>query len=163
MIGSCGGIAEHFSYWYQLGEMWGGGGHLHLRPPPPCSRNDYNPGFPNLSRTAFPAALGEGSPKHHRMFRNIPGLYPLDSGNNFRLWKQKLSPDIAICPLWGEIDPRLENSKCGREPWIWNQKIRLRVSALRVPAMRSVWLHGSLPSLSLKWEQSSCLTFTITE
>lgn len=55
VIGSCGGSAEHFSYWYQLGEVWGQGGHLHLRPPPPRSRNDYNPGFPNLSRTAFPA------------------------------------------------------------------------------------------------------------
>lgn len=122
-----------------------GGGHLHLRPLP-IPGMTITQGFPTSAGLHFQLEnsllVGEGSPVHCRMFRSISGLYPLDADNNFWLGKLKLSPDIATCPPGGEIDPWLGKSRRGREHWIWNQKIWLRISALLVPAVSSVRLDG---------------------
>lgn len=124
----------------------------------------YNPaGFPTSAWLHFQLdnslLAGEGSPVRYRMFRSISGLYPLDAGNNFWLWKPELLLTSPNAP-WGWIDPWLGSSRCGREHWIWNQKIwhRLDLSSTSSSCVIcQVTGTGSLPSSSLKWEQNSHL------
>lgn len=52
LIGSCAGSAEHPN-WYQCGKVQGKGSFAFETTA--HSRNDYIPGFPNPSMTAFPA------------------------------------------------------------------------------------------------------------
>lgn len=38
--------------------------------------------------------------EHCRLFSSSPGLYSIDARSTSQLWKPKMFPDIARCPLW---------------------------------------------------------------
>lgn len=84
-------------------------------------------------------------PVHCRILSSISGLYPLDDGSTFfphQLWRLKVSPDTATCPLGSKVIPIWE-------PWLYPKLLHPSPGWSRWP-----------PSCLLFYVSVSCILFS---